>query len=278
MDKDGKDEILCGSLALDHDLSVLWCSGRGHGDALHLADYDPEHEGMEYFCVHETPPYGMTVYDAATGKELIHADADWDTGRGMMARTGYTDGYYEVWAAVGAQAALPEDYTGCYISYGQKEFRYSEEMPLSQNFRIFWDGDLFDELLDGSGGEQSPVRIIKQDAVLADFPNTAMINGTKQNVSLTADLFGDWREEVVVPSADGRSLIIFTSTILTEEKVYTLMHDRAYRMQAACQNVGYNQPPHIGYYLGEREDERDRRREACRIRTVHDGVAYERSR
>lgn len=53
VDNDGCDEILCGSLCLDNDLMPLWCSGRGHGDALHLADYDPTHEGMEYFSVHE---------------------------------------------------------------------------------------------------------------------------------------------------------------------------------------------------------------------------------
>ena len=123
VDNDGKDEILCGSLALDHDLSVLWCSQRGHGDALHLADYDPEHEGFEYFCVHETSPYGMTVYDAATGEELVHIDAEQDTGRGMMAHTGYTDGYYEIWAAYGSWSVLPEDFTRCYKSYGGKWLR-----------------------------------------------------------------------------------------------------------------------------------------------------------
>ena len=251
VDNDGNDEILCGSLALDHDLSVLWCSWRGHGDALHLADYDPEHDGLEYFCVHETSPYGMTVYDAATGEELVHIDAERDTGRGMMAHTGYTDGYYEIWAAYGNQAVSAKDFVGCYISYGKKVFHRSEKKPPSQNFRIFWDADIFDELLDGCGWEQSQVRIIKQDSVLTEFSNTETINGTKQNVSLVADLFGDWREEIVVLSSDERSLIIFTSTILTGEKVYTLMHDRAYRMQAASQNVGYNQPPHLGYYLGE---------------------------
>ena len=274
VDNDGKDEILCGSLALDHDLSVLWCSQRGHGDALHLADYDSAHDGLEYFCIHETPPYGMTVYDAATGEELIHIDAERDTGRGMMAHTGYTNGCYEIWAAYGNQAASSEDSVGFYISYGGKVFRESEKKPPSQNFRIFWDSDIFDELLDGSGEEQSPVRILKQDAVLEEFPNTRTTNGTKQNVSLMADILGDWREEIVVPSPDGQSLILLTSTIMTGERLFTLMHDRAYRMQVACQNVGYNQPPHIGYYLGAEDDEKDTRKEACFIRTVYNNNEY----
>lgn len=44
----------------------LWCSGRGHGDALHLADYDPTHEGMEYFSVHEDYS-GNAITGSTTG-------------------------------------------------------------------------------------------------------------------------------------------------------------------------------------------------------------------
>lgn len=111
VDNDGCDEILCGSLCLDSDLTPLWCSGRGHGDALHLADYDPTHEGMEYFSVHEdysgnaitgsTTGHngeqrlgGMTLYAADTGEELFHKDDNADTGRGMIANVGYTNGIF----------------------------------------------------------------------------------------------------------------------------------------------------------------------------------------
>ena len=274
VDEDGRDEILCGSLALDDDLSVLWCSGRGHGDALHLADYDPVHEGLEYFCVHETAPYGMTVYDAATGKELFHSDGERDTGRGMMAHVGYSDGYYEIWATYSHNAFEPEDYVGRYASYGVSGFQETEYWPESQNFRIFWDGDLYDELLDGDGTEESPVQITGKDGLEAGFPHTRTINGTKQNVCLTADLFGDWREEFVVPSSDGNTLFIYTTTIPTSERLFTLMHDRTYRMQIASQNVGYNQPPHLGYYVSRDYDAYDKRAAACYIKTVHDGREY----
>ena len=278
VDADGKDEIICGSLALDDDLSVLWCSGRGHGDALHLADYDPLHNGMEYFCVHETTPYGMTVYDAATGKELFHSDGERDTGRGMMAHVGYSDGYYEIWATYRHNAFGPEEYAGRYVSNGKTDVREEEFTPESQNFRIFWDGDLFDELLDGDGAEGSPVRITGKDGLVAEFPGTKTINGTKQNVCLTADLFGDWREEFVVPSSDGNTLRVFTTTIPTSERLFTLMHDRTYRMQIAVQNAGYNQPPHLSYYISTDCDAFDARKTACFIKTVHNGREYMRER
>ena len=278
VDDDGKDEIICGSLALDDDLSVLWCSGRGHGDASHLADYDPLHKGLEYFCVHESAPYGMSVYDAATGNTLFHADGACDTGRGMMAHVGYSDCYYEIWATYSHNASEPEDYVGRYACNGGEEFQEAEFWPDSQNFRIFWDGNLYDELLDGNGTEGAPVHISGKDGVIAAFPETKTINRTKQNVCLTADLLGDWREEFVVPSSDGRALYIYTTTIPTSERLYTLMHDRTYRMQAATQNAGYNQPPHLGYYVSNRHDEHDARKSACDITTVHEGTEFRRSK
>ncbi|MCC8169105.1 MAG: leucine-rich repeat protein [Oscillospiraceae bacterium] len=262
VDGDGCDEIICGALALDNDFSVLWCSGRGHGDALHLADYDPVHEGMEYFSVHESSPYGMTLYDASTGEEIFHLDADGDTGRGMMANVGYTDGYFEFWGA------------GNYASYGDENVTNVEKYtPDSTNFRIFWDGNIYDELLDGTGGSDSgsQIKISGKDGRISSFRNVVTNNGTKNNPGLTADLFGDWREEVVARGTDNESLIVYTTVIETENKLYTLMHDRAYRMQVASQNAGYNQPPHISYYVNDENDEFDERETAAYVKTVHNG-------
>ena len=98
-------------------------------------------------------------------------------------------------------------------------------------------------------------------------------NGTKHNVCLSADLFGDWREEIVVRSEDSRMLWVYTTVIPSECRMYTLMHDRTYRMQAAAQNAGYSQPPHTGYVISE-DDRVDQRAASCRIRTVHDGKEH----
>ena len=264
VDGDGRDEVLSGSLALDDDLTPLWCSGRGHGDAQHLADYDPVHPGMEFFSVHEGAPYGMTLYDAASGEELFHADSSFDTGRGMMAHTGDTGGYFEMW---GRGMDL-------YASHGGSRVERTD-LPLTlNNFRLFWDGDLYDELLDGEFPEEDAdrrIRITGNDGLDLLLPEGVTNNRSKHNVCLTADLFGDWREEIVARSADSRELLVYMSTIPTEHRLYTLMHDRSYRVQAAAQNSGYNQPPHLGYYLSETPDDRDQRRSACRIRTVHEG-------
>ncbi len=283
VDGDGCDEIICGSLALDNDLSVLWCSGRGHGDALHLADYDPTHDGMEYFSVHED--YGgssitgsttgndgqkhlggMTVYKAESGEELFHVDSNSDQGRGMMANVGYSDGFFELWGA------------GAYSSYGSDSVISANYSPDSSNQRIFWNGDLYDELFDGTGGNNSgsSAKISGKDGRILTL-NGITNNGTKNDAGLIADLFGDWREEVVMRGSDNASLIVYTTTIPTTHKLYTLMHDGAYRMQVAAQNAGYNQPPHIGYYVNDANDKYDTRKYAAYVKTVHNGETAQRT-
>ncbi len=249
VDNDGKDEIISGALCLgvdDNDeLMPVWCSWREHGDAHHIGDYDPTNPGLEYFSVHEhgdgtqthgkTLDYGMTVYSAATGDELIHYGRNSDTGRGVMANIGAL-GYYQITSAAGT-----------YQSNGGSEF-VSGNFGMSQNFRIFWDGDLYDELLNGTdvtnwnGSGMSKV---------FSASGCTSINSSKSTPSIQADLFGDWREEVVYPTSDKKSLRVFIPTDYTNYKIKTLMHDPVYRSGVATEQTGYNQPPHVGFYMGE---------------------------
>ena len=67
---------------------------------------------------------------------------------------------------------------------------------------------------------------------------------------LSADLFGDWREEVIWRNEDSTALLVFSTAIPTEHRLVTLMHDPQYRVQVAAQNAGYNQPPHTSFHLG----------------------------
>lgn len=253
VDGDGLDEIISGNLCLDDDLSALWCSGRGHGDAQHLGNYDPTTDGLEYMTVHENSPYGMTVYNASTGEELLHIDGTGDTGRGLMANVG-SGGYYQVWGAGTYQCNGGSDFTGTNLS-GQ-----------SYNFRIFWDGDTFDELLDADDATANHTPVItsynSSTGTMEEIfrcSDAETINTTKATVALTADILGDWREEVIAVTEDLSALRIFVSPIYTENKLYTLMHDSQYRQSVAWQHEYYNQPPHIGFYLSGDNDEYDER-------------------
>jgi rhamnogalacturonan endolyase len=76
-------------------------------------------------------------------------------------------------------------------------------------------------------------------------------NGSKSNPCLSADLFGDWREELIARTKDSKELRIFTTTIPTDKKFYTLMQDPQYRLSIVWQNVAYNQPPHTSFFMGQ---------------------------
>lgn len=254
-DNDGKDEVISGSLCLevnDEDkLMPKWCSFRGHGDALHIGDYDPTHIGLEYFSVHETGDtsvtmpdgsvkeldYGMTLYDAADGEELFHVGADKDTGSGLMLDSGQ-GGYFQMTVSTGV---------GTYIGKGEGIFEKTE-VDAERKYRIFWDGDLYDEIAaqnnvydwNGTGYEN----IFRAEGCVG-------INPGGHAPLLQADLFGDWREELIYPLEDKSALRLFFTVEPTNYKMKTLMHDPVYRSGAAAEQTATNTPPHVGFYIGE---------------------------
>lgn len=242
VDGDGADEIIWGAAALDNDGTLLYATGFGHGDAMHLADHNPDRPGLELFMVHEGSPYGWDLHDAATGKILFKATGSSDNGRGMAAQLSATDrgSYFSSANDRSQRSAI----TGNVASSGNT----------SMNFRIFWDGDLHEELFDGgkidnwNGNGTSRLYINGKNPYDYNASNTC--NGSKSTPNLQADILGDWREEIILWSAnDNATLNVFATNSTSNYRVPTLMHDHTYRMGVAWQNVAYNQPPHIGYYL-----------------------------
>lgn len=231
VDKDGKDEIIYGACAIDDDGKGLWNSRLGHGDAMHVSDIIPDRPGLEVWGIHEQAQMGSALLDARTG-EIIWNTGPGDVGRGVAADLIGTQFGMECW---GGTDGLRSSLTNVKLDVA----------PSSSNHVIWWDGDLTRELLDG-------VTISKyKQSTLLNATQCASNNGTKSNPSLQADLFGDWREEVIWRTSDNTKLRIYTTTYLTEYRIKTLMHDPVYRLGIAWQNVAYNQPPHTGYFLGE---------------------------
>nr|WP_186327967.1 rhamnogalacturonan lyase [Paenibacillus xylanexedens] len=237
VDGDGKDEIVYGAMAVDDNGKGLYTTGLHHGDAMHLSDLDPDRPGLEVFQVHETPSNaGVEFRDAGTGQLIWGVKTTKDIGRGMAADIDPRYKGAEVWA----DGSL-------YTAKGQK---LGTTLPSSTNFGIWWDGDLLRELLDSNRidkwnyANSTTVNLLTASGVSSN-------NGTKSTPNLQADLFGDWREEVVWRTNDSSALRIYTTTAVTDKRIYTLMHDPVYRLGVAWQNVAYNQPPHTGFYLGE---------------------------
>ncbi len=268
VDGDGCDEITYGSAAINNDGTLLYSTGLGHGDAQHLGDLDPDRPGLEYFMVHEAYPYGSDLRDAKTGEILLRTYDKDDTGRGLAADIDAKHRGYELWSAdtryvrdIHGKSISAIDDSEDVRSNEKKTFKSVSKMP-AMNFRIYWDGDLQEELLANGRPPHFPPYLQKwngKEAVALPLSNGKQLyemghsvsnNWSKATPNLQADLFGDWREELIFwDESDASHLNIFTTNEPTQYRVPTLMHDHVYRMGVAWQNVGYNQPPHLGYYL-----------------------------
>lgn len=232
VDYDGFDEIIYGSMAVDNDGTGLWTTGFGHGDAMHVTDLMPERLGLEKWGVYEEDGQpGGALLDARTGEVIFALDVtDDDVGRGCAGDLTPDNYGMEMWGGT----------DGLVNAYNERV----GSSPSSTNFVIWWDGDLSRELLDYTTvSKYGGGNLLSASACHSN-------NSTKATPSLQADLFGDWREEIIWGTDDDNYLRIYTTTDITEYRIPTLMHDHTYRMAIAWQNVEYNQPPHTGFYLG----------------------------
>ncbi|SDN03880.1 Ig-like domain (group 4) [Bacillus sp. OK048] len=254
VDNDGFDEIIAGSLTLDHDGSILYTMDGemqrekgSHGDALHVGAFDPDRDGLQVFGVHEEPAVAsLELHDAATGETFMSYFGSVDAGRGVAANISSEPGY-EFWGWGGDTV---ETGGGLYNVQGKVIADSSRDAGLSANFALYWDGDLQHELLDDTAISKYNESTGKTDRLKA-FKGVHSNNGTKATPTLQGDILGDWREEVLLPTTDDTELRVYSTTIPTEYRLYTLMHDAVYRNGIAWQNTAYNQPPHISFYLGE---------------------------
>lgn len=247
VDRDGKDEIVYGACVIDDDGTGLYSSKKEHGDALHLGDLDPNRPGLEIWQCFEHKPFGAALRDAGTGEIIFTYGPDIkDTGRACTADLDPRYPGEELWAT---RSPL---YSSTGVKLGSP--------PPSCNFAIWWDGDLLRELLDHKWDNASKTgvgTIDKWDYLnhrpinLLTARGTLSNNGTKGTPCLQGDILGDWREEVIWRTEDSSALRIYTTTDVTEYRLYMLMHDPVYRLAIAWQNSGYNQPPHTGFYLGD---------------------------
>jgi len=249
VDQDGRDEIIYGSMTIDHDGKGLYGTGLGHGDALHVTDINPDRQGLEVWQAHETST-GGTYRDARTGEIMQQYVANRDMGRACAGDITAEYRGLEMWGA-----------TECPLYSATGENIGLSPWPV--NFMIWWDGDLLREFLDhnwqgndlGAGigtiskydGTQAGVNLLTANGTYTN-------NYTKGNPCLSADILGDWREEVIWRTTDNKNMRIYTTTIPTDYRIYTLMHDPQYRIAIAWQNNSYNQPPHPGFYLADGMD------------------------
>jgi rhamnogalacturonan endolyase len=236
VDGDGFDEIVYGSMNVDHDGQGLCSTGLRHGDALHMTDIDPNRPGLEIWMVDEqTSENGgiSTHYEDAKDCSIIwEQKGTGDNGRGCTGPLIAGTTGWQMWSGAG----------GLYDA----SFKTVGSVPGSDNFTIWWGAEMNRFLENGTS--ITPYGTGGGTGLSAS--GCTSNNGSKSDPALTADIFGDWREEVVYRTTGNDALRIYTTTTPTTHRLYTLMHDPIYRMSVATENVAYNQPPEPGIYIG----------------------------
>ena len=232
IDDDLGQEIIYGAMAVDHDGKGKCSTGYGHGDALHVSDFVPSRPGLEAFMPNEDgahPTWHMR--DPNTCAIIAEGPVTGtDNGRGVAADVSPDNPGAEMWAG----SSLLDGATGKDLG----------ARPASSNFLAWWDADESRELEDGTTISKYGGGALQSCSVCSSN------NGTKSTPTLVADLFGDWREEVIWRESNNSALRIYTTTAVTARRIYTLMHDPQYRVAIAWQNVAYNQPPHPSFHIG----------------------------
>ncbi len=257
IDGDGCQEIIYGACAIDHDGSVLYSSkdkmpdGRlvklGHGDSMHVARINPDRPGFEIFNVFEgasNVPYGYALRDAETGKVFFGERADRDLGRCMIG---------DVVPGVRGLQVWVDRVRDCHGNY-------LDTKRLGTNANIKWAADLTTQVTDGVdyvGGKHIGTVGDNIHGVMLAPEGCATNNGTKGNPALIADIFGDFREELLLRTEDSSAIRIYVNTEITQHKLFTLLHDPMYRCGVAWQNNCYNQPCYTSFYYASDMDFRD---------------------
>ncbi len=265
VDEDGSDEIIYGSMVLDFhtgDTSLHGCSSTslGHGDASHTGDLDPFRPWLETFACNEDNPCN-NFRNAATCQIYARTIGSADDGRCMAGN--FTNEYPGGIGASTGSGIVPLSYvqsnptSPTYISSMSNNWNAQTPYPMALNWRIYWDGDLLSETINGPGSSEGYLYVDKLGSRIYDTGHgnyeTACINGTKKNPCATGDILGDWREEIVMRSADNRYIRVYTTVTPTSYHMPSLWYDHQYRQAMVWQTEGYNQPPHPSFFVGELE-------------------------
>ena len=244
IDEDGRDEVVLGSAALDDNGTCLWSVGLGHPDKCFVTDIDPMRPGLEIFYAIE--PWhddgnGVCLVEARTGKIL------WSLGRptkhvgdGMVADIDPSIPGLECFAAEDSKGGSSARYL---LSAAGKPLGAKDDVPGCRNW-VFWDADLLRETFASGGRGRGAAR----GASIVKYAGPALASGIEGRIVMTADILGDWREEVITVLPG--EIRIYTTTIPAKDRRVCLMQDPVYRAEAAHRSQGYDQSPVTGYYLG----------------------------
>lgn len=254
VDNDGRDEILLGSCMIDDNGTALWSAGLGHPDKAYLTDIDPNRPGMEvYLCLEpfHTNGRGVCMVDARTGEQVWNIGHETKhVGNGMVADFDPSHPGLECFATEDKKGGSSDKYL---LTADGKYIRRNENIPPCGGW-VWWDGDLSREVLHTPYSREEMMELWRNGQPVAQHivkwaDKSSVAEGIEGSLQLIADLYGDWREEIVM-SLPGE-LRIYTTNNPARDRRVTLMQDAIYRSYVAHRSMGYPQAPVPSYYLGE---------------------------
>lgn len=254
VDSDGRDEILLGSCMIDDNGTAMWSTGLGHPDKAYLTDIDPQRPGMEVFLCLEpfhTNGRGVCMVDACTGEAIWNIGHETKhVGNGMVADFDPTHPGLECFATEDAKGGSSDKYL---LTADGNYIRRNENIPPCGGW-VWWDADFLRENLHNPYTREEMMECWRNGknvgAHIVKWANKeSLCTNIEGNLQLIADLYGDWREELVM-SLPGE-LRIYTTNIPANDRRITLMQDGIYRSYVAHRSMGYPQAPVPSFYLGE---------------------------
>lgn len=248
VDEDGRDEIVLGSAVLDDDGTLLFSAGIGHSDKCFVSDIDPERPGMEIFFANEVEhdSAGVSMVDARTGIQIWNINHyTRHVGNGMVADIMPEIPGLECFATEDSKAGLSDKYM---LSASGEYLARNKGVPQCTNW-IFWDADKLRESVEQSGESKNKRRYEAREFSIVKYPDNVIYDIIKGSIMMMADLYGDWREELVTVLPG--ELRIYSTTIAAKDRRVSLMQDHLYRSDVVHRSMGYFQPPMTSYYLGE---------------------------
>ena len=248
VDDDGRDEIILGSAVLDDNGTLLWSAGLGHPDKVYVTDIDPSRPGLEMFfaveALHDKDGLGVCMRDARTGELIWSLDRPTvHIGSGMVADIDPSRAGLECFAGED-----PKGHTSMRIPGNNNKFLFDakgnlfgegDDIP-PMNDWLWWDAGKLRQYISQRRGSATAVM---------KYGHGEVQSGFKGQVIMTADLTGDWREEII--TALPGELRIYSTAIPAKDRRTTLLQDNTYRQTITVRTMGYQQSPVPSFYLGE---------------------------
>ncbi len=266
VDGDGKDEFCEIGFVLNGDGTLRYSlSGQNvvHGDRFYIGKLDKNRSGLQGYGIQQDNPYGLLeyYYDAGTGSMLwqhMTTPPAGDVGRGVIGDVDPRYPGYEAWSFYGIYNAP----TNKQLTPADNSQSTADNRPYPA-FRLWWDGDLLSESFnDGKieefdysiGGDINnwdySVKRVNRLLRTTDYHSSVLSD--RHAPVFYGDILGDWREEIIQTNNNYSELVIFTTNIPTDKRLYTLAQNPLYRNNMASK--GYLESHLTDYYLGDGMD------------------------